>query len=98
THSSIDSWLVSLVGRLLRIPVVRSRHVSIPVADFFPNRWLYTRFPEAVITSGEAISDHLRSLHGMAPEQVVSIPAGVDLDRFDPALSGESFRQELRLT
>jgi hypothetical protein len=28
THSSIDSWLVSFIGKWLHIPIIRSRHVS----------------------------------------------------------------------
>src|SRR5204862_3460648 len=31
THSSVDSWLGGLAGRSLRLPVVRSRHVSIAI-------------------------------------------------------------------
>src|SRR5436309_211368 len=31
THSSVDSWLATLAARSARRPVVRSRHVSIPI-------------------------------------------------------------------
>src|SRR4029453_5492820 len=31
THSSVDSWLGSLAAKSLGRPVVRSRHVSIPI-------------------------------------------------------------------
>src|SRR5437867_9219021 len=30
THSSIDAWVGGLAARIARVPVVRSRHVSIP--------------------------------------------------------------------
>ena len=57
THSSIDSWLVSFCGKLLKIPIVRSRHVSIPVKNFFPRNLVYSHFPDRIITSGTAISE-----------------------------------------
>ncbi|MFQ5449555.1 MAG: glycosyltransferase family 4 protein [Nitrospinaceae bacterium] len=95
THSSIDSWQVSPIGKLLGIPLVRSRHVCIPVKNFFPNNRLYSYFPSRIITSGEAIRDLLLRLSGMDPERVVSIPAGVDLRRFDLQISGQRIRKEL---
>ena len=36
THSSIDSWLFSMCGKALKIPIIRSRHVSINVKNYFP--------------------------------------------------------------
>ncbi len=97
THSSIDSWLVSIIGKCLNIPIIRSRHVSIPVKNIFPNNWLYSTFPERILTSGEAIRNLLIGLKGVTEEQVVSIPAGVDMQRFDPEVSGKKIRAELGL-
>jgi glycosyltransferase involved in cell wall biosynthesis len=97
THSSIDSWLVSFIGKLLGIPIIRSRHVSIPVKNHFPTNWFYSNFPERILTSGEAIRKIMTQLNGVTEEQVVSIPAGVDMRRFDPSISGEKIRAELGL-
>lgn len=97
THSSIDSWLVSFIGKWLGIPLIRSRHVSIPVKNIFPNNWLYSSFPEKILTSGEAIRKILLGLNGVTEGQVKSIPAGVDMKRFDPDVSGETIRAELGL-
>lgn len=97
THSSIDSWLVSFIGKLLGIPIIRSRHVSIPVKNHFPTNWFYSNFPERILTSGEAIRKIMTQLNGVSEEQVVSIPAGVDMRRFDPSISGEKIRTELGL-
>lgn len=97
THSSIDSWLVSFCGRCLDIPIVRSRHVSIPVKNYFPKNWVYSSFPARIITSGEAISAEMTRLNGVDPKNVVSVSAGVDLRRFDCAISGESIRSELKV-
>lgn len=97
THSSIDSWLASFIGKWVGIPIIRSRHVSIPVKNIFPNNWFYSHFPERILTSGEAIRNLLIQLKGVSGEQVISIPAGVDMDRFDLNVSGKKIRTELRL-
>ncbi len=98
THSSIDSWLVSLIGKMLNIPLVRTRHVSIPVKNHFPNNRLYSSFPARILTSGAAIRDMLLHVDGVTENQVVSIPAGVDMQRFDCSLSGQRIRDELKLS
>jgi len=97
THSSIDSWLVSFIGKWLGIPIIRSRHVSIEVKNIFPNNCLYSCFPERILTSGEAIRNILLGLSGVTEDKVVSIPAGVDMQRFDPDVSGDTIRAELGL-
>jgi glycosyltransferase involved in cell wall biosynthesis len=94
THSSVDSWVASLAARTLSLPVVRSRHVSIPIPR---GRGLVYRLADRVITSGEAIRDVVRAA-GVKAERIVSIPAGVDTTRFHPGVSGEAVRKELGLT
>ena len=79
THSSIDAWLGGMAARLCRVPVVRTRHVSIAIRRG-PNpvyRWLADR----VITSGEAIRRVVIAA-GVPPARVIAIPAGVNLDAF----------------
>lgn len=95
THSSIDSWLAGFVGKTLGIPIVRSRHISIPIKNIFPNNWLYSRIPEKIITSGEAISKVVTSVSGVKPENVKSISAGVDFRRFNFEIEGKKIRDEL---
>ena len=79
THSSIDAWLGGMAARLCRVPVVRTRHVSIAIRRG-PNpvyRWLADR----VITSGEAIRRMVVAA-GVPPARVIAIPAGVNLEAF----------------
>jgi glycosyltransferase involved in cell wall biosynthesis len=79
THSSVDAWLGGMAARLCRVPVVRTRHVSIGIRRG-PNpvyRWLADR----VITSGEAIRRMVMDV-GVPGERVVAIPAGVNLEAF----------------
>ncbi len=79
THSSIDAWVGGLAARSARVPVVRTRHVSIPIR----RRWnpVYTWLADRVITSGEAIR-RLVIGAGAPPDRVLAMPAGVDLGEF----------------
>jgi len=79
THSSVDGWIGGLAGRAAGIPVVRTRHVSIPVRRGFNP--VYTWLADRVVTSGEAIRRILLAA-GVPAERVVAIPAGVDLAAF----------------
>ena len=91
THSSVDSWLGALSARSLGIPVVRSRHVAIPIRS--P---LVYRMADRIITTGEAIA-RIVAAAGVDPAKIVSIPAGVDTTRFHPGVSGQAVRAELGL-
>ncbi len=94
THSSVDSWLGALAARSCRRPLVRSRHVSIPILR---RRALVYRLADRVLTTGEAIRAIVIAA-GVAPDRVVSVPAGVDTARFHPGVSGKTVRDELGLT
>ncbi|MGH8057262.1 MAG: glycosyltransferase family 4 protein [Candidatus Entotheonellia bacterium] len=94
THSSIDAWLAGFAARSLRLPVVRSRHVSIPVKR--GRNFVYNALSDCIISSGEAIRDVLIA-GGVHADKIVPIPAGVDRRRFCANLPGDAVRQELRL-
>ena len=76
THSSVDGWVGGLAARAVGIPVVRTRHVSIPVRRGFNP--VYTWLADRVVTSGEAIRRIVIGA-GVPAARVVAIPAGVDL-------------------
>lgn len=84
THSSTDSWLSALacVGLKTTPAIVRTRHVSVPVAKGFATRWLYTRATSHIVTTGERLRAALIDDNGFLPECVTSIPTGVDTDLF----------------
>ena len=77
THSSVDGWVGGLAARAAGVPVLRTRHVSIPVRRGFNP--VYTWLADRVITSGEAIRRIVVDA-GVPAERVVAIPAGVDLE------------------
>lgn len=92
SHSSTDSWLTALacatLGGARPAPViVRTRHVSAPVATNAATRWLYTRAAHTIVTTGEALKQQLVRDNGFPAERIVSITTGIDLARFSPAAS-----------
>ena len=93
THSSVDSWLAGVAAKSARRPVVRSRHVSIPIRR---RRASVYRLADRIITSGEGVRAIVVAA-GIAPERVVSISAGVDAGRFHAGVSGRPVRNELGL-
>ena len=97
THSSTDSWLGGVAGKLLGVPVIRTRHVSLPVKGFFPNYLLYSYIPQRILTSGSMISNIVKQVRCVDSSRVVSISAGVDLRKFDSNISGEKIRNELKI-
>jgi glycosyltransferase involved in cell wall biosynthesis len=95
THSSIDAWLAGFAAKSLRLPVVRSRHVSIPVKR--RRNFVYNALCDRIISSGEAIREVL-IMGGVDPEKIVAIPAGVDVAQFHPAVSGAAVRRAFGIT
>jgi glycosyltransferase involved in cell wall biosynthesis len=91
THSSIDAWLAGFAARTLRLPVVRSRHVSIPVKQ--RRNFVYNALCDRIISSGEAVRKVLIE-GGVDAAKIVPIPAGVDVEQFHPTVSGEAVRRE----
>jgi glycosyltransferase involved in cell wall biosynthesis len=91
THSSIDAWLAGFAAKSLHLPVVRSRHVSIPVKR--RRNFVYNALCDRIISSGEAIREVLIT-GGVDPDKIMAIPAGVDVAQFHPAVSGAAVRRE----
>ena len=85
THSSTDSWLVTLAGALARRTpaIVRTRHISSPVPRNFASRWLYAR-ADRIVTTGERLRLQVVEETGADPARCISIPTGIDLARYRP--------------
>jgi glycosyltransferase involved in cell wall biosynthesis len=97
THSSPDAWTCGMAARLAGVRVVRSRHLSTPVKPGWSSRFVYGRLADRVITSGQAIRDHLVAINALDPARIVSIPAGIDVQRFTPVADSRAVRRELGL-
>ena len=84
THSSTDSWLAALACATINNPppIVRTRHISAPVPDNAPTRWLYTKATRHIVTTGEALRKELSEKNGYPVAMITSVPTGIDQSRF----------------
>jgi glycosyltransferase involved in cell wall biosynthesis len=98
THSSTDSWLFSVAAKFAgrRLPVVRTRHISAPVARDPATRWLYVHGAHQVVTCGERMRQALVVDSRLPSDHLVSIPTGIDTHRFAPG-DRERVRESLGL-
>ena len=99
SHSSTDTWLAALACRLLADapPIVRTRHISAPLADNRATRWLYADATRYIATTGESLRAQLLETLHVAPERVVSVPTGVDALRYRPADADERAARRAQL-
>ncbi len=88
THSSTDTWLAALALALTpgtRGPaLVRTRHISAPVSTGLATRWLYRQASARIATTGETLRRELIDTLGLDPTRVLSVPTGMDTERFKP--------------
>jgi glycosyltransferase involved in cell wall biosynthesis len=84
THSSTDAWLAALACRTLpqAPPIVRTRHISAASPRNHATRWLYGSATDRIVTTGEKLRLQVIEETAVDAARVVSIPTGVDLDRF----------------
>jgi glycosyltransferase involved in cell wall biosynthesis len=94
THSSTDSWIGSIAGRLERVAVLRTRHISSHVNGDPLTRLLYGWLCHEVITTGEIIRNQLIHDLRLDPQRVRSIPTGVRTLDYRHA-DGRRVRREL---
>jgi glycosyltransferase involved in cell wall biosynthesis len=97
THSSWDSWIGGIAGRLARtgVRVVRTRHLSTTIANSWFSRVLYTRLADHVVTTGEAIREQMIQANGYPGSRITSVVTGVDLDALQPSRDPAAVRAAL---
>ena len=94
THSSKDSWIASFAAHLALRPILlRTRHVTIPISNH-PLNIIY-KMPHKIITVGGSTRKDMIEINRFPPEKIVSIPTGVDLDKFSPDKVQGNIRKEL---
>ncbi len=85
THSSWDSWVGGIVKIIYpKFKLIRTRHLSTPIGKNPLSRLIYNILPDAVITTGEAIREKMIKHNRFNPDKIISIPTGVDLEKFNP--------------
>ena len=97
THSSTDSWLVSLclTWKKQRPGIVRTRHLSTKVHNNKSSLWLYRKGNDYLVTTGEKLRQTLHKDNGVPLEKMKSVPTGIDERRFKPAKDVHAVRASL---
>jgi glycosyltransferase involved in cell wall biosynthesis len=93
-HGSKDGWNAAVAALLLRRKFVRSRHVANPIRTSRIARLIYGALTDRVLTTSESIRAGMVE-RGVDPAKIVSIPTGVDTERFHPDVPCGRFRAEL---
>jgi glycosyltransferase involved in cell wall biosynthesis len=97
THTSKDHWICGPGARLRGIPIVRSRHIGTPVKTNALSSMIYTGLADRILTSSAETKNDLLRIPRLIPDRVVEIPAGIDVGRFNPSVTGDRIITELRL-
>ncbi|RJQ53526.1 MAG: glycosyltransferase family 1 protein [Nitrospiraceae bacterium] len=94
THSSSDSWVSALAVKLSGhgAGIIRTRHLSTPISKSFTSRLIYEKLPDSVMTTGEQIRQNMIHDNGFSASKIISIPTGIDLERFNPEKVEPAFR------
>jgi glycosyltransferase involved in cell wall biosynthesis len=83
THSSLDSWLGGIVGKLLKIKVIRTRHVTIPITKSLNTKIIYNYLNDFVITTSKEIVPIIAKNSGKDIKLIKSIPTGLDIEKIN---------------
>ena len=78
THSSIDTWVIAVAANWCRVPaIIRTRHLSTPVSAHMLNRWLYNYLCDAIFTTGECITEALKTNLRIRDDKITTIATGI---------------------
>lgn len=91
-HSSKDAWF-SFYFHLAGVPVIRSRHMTLPRTMRRGRRFIYRHGCRRLIASARFIAETMRDSLGVRPERIDVIGECVDTEEFSPG-DGSAFRRE----
>ena len=98
THSSVDHRLAGLAARIAGKPIVRSRHLSTLISRSPLSKALYMNLADQVITSGESIRQAMINHNRMSSNKIISIPAGIDVNKFSLKRKMDDIRSIYRIS
>jgi glycosyltransferase involved in cell wall biosynthesis len=93
THGPKDSWMCYFLY-LLGWPVVRSRHVSVPVKNTWRRTFIYQYGCQRVIATADAIKRLLIEHNHIPEKRIAVVGEGIDLSLYRPENDGSAFRKE----
>ena len=84
THSGIDTWCGILAAKLAKIRSIRTRHLSAPINTSRLN--FINELADFIITTGEGVKNAMIANNRIKPQNIASIPTGIDEKIFLPNL------------
>lgn len=95
-HRGKDHWSATAAAKLIRrrIPVVRTRHVVVPVRDHFFNRWLFGAATARIICVSRKAEQTFPSKWGKVRAKIEVIHSAVDQECFRPDARDDRWRAE----
>lgn len=95
-HRGKDHWQAVLAAKLyrLRIPIVRTRHVTTPLRKNAGNRWQAKRTARLIAVS-RAVEADVRSTELYPSDHVLLVPGGIDVERFSRKGGRDQMRAKL---
>lgn len=96
THSSLDAWIGGIVGKLLQVKVLRTRHLSTPNKGGINSYLIYNKLTDYVVTTCQRIVPTIAKQSGKNLDKICSIPTGIDPDKMEYCKQKtEAFRAQL---
>ncbi|NGX63256.1 MAG: Alpha-D-kanosaminyltransferase [Candidatus Anoxychlamydiales bacterium] len=98
THSSSDAWLGGIIAKLLKIKIIRTRHLSTPIKKGLNSKLLYGYLADFVVTTCKEAADIIIKQANRNKNSCLSIPTGQDFTKLsiDPAKAKE-FREKFNI-
>jgi len=77
THSSADAWLAGILARFLKVPVIRTRHLSSAIRPGLNSLILYNWLADYVVTTCAEIVPKIQQQAHLPQQRCRSIPTGI---------------------
>ena len=84
THSGKDTWVGGIAAKLTGAKFIRTRHLSNPINSSYFN--FINQLADFIMTTGESIREEMIKKNRISPEKIVSVPTGIDSNRFNPEM------------
>lgn len=96
THGSRDSW-IAFPLHALGVPVIRSRHVTIPVRSGLVRSFIFRHGCRRIVATAHIIREALVQNNGVRPDKIDVVGEGIDLSEYHEHVDGTSFRREFNI-
>jgi glycosyltransferase involved in cell wall biosynthesis len=92
THSGKDTWVGGLAAKFSGIKFIRTRHLSNPIRSSRLN--FINELADYIFTTGESVKEDMIQNNRINPNNIMSIPTGIDETVFNPKMYDKSVSRE----